>query len=91
MTPKFEDCTEELKSYVVDLHDLNQAESFNQDIKGITKYVDLELHPIAGKYPRYTKIIIFRNPKKPALAQVESTMDDVYREILQEKINSYIQ
>ena len=79
MTPKFEDCTEELKSYVVDLHDLNQAESFNQDIKGITKYVDQDIDPIMGKSLSYLNIIIFRNPKKPNLAQGESTMDDVDR------------
>ena len=69
-TLKFEYCIEELKGYVFDLCDLDQAERFNQDIKGITNYVDREIDPIAGKSLSYINIIIFRNPKKPKLAQV---------------------
>ena len=87
---KFEGCTEELKVCVFDLHDINQADILNQEIKGITKYVNLEIDTIAGKILRYLNIIIFSKPKNPELNQGESAMDDIDKTIIQEDKKEYI-
>ena len=88
-TPKFEVCIEYLRVHVFDLNGLNQSEIFNLSIKDITKYVYQELYPLAGKELWDVKVPIISNPKKPDLAQGQSTMENIDKAMLQEDKKEY--
>ena len=90
VAPKFKGHIEELKGHVFDLHVLDQAEIFNGSIKEITEYVNQELNKLARKSLCNLKVPIIINPKKTELAQRESTMDNVDKAILQEKIREHV-
>ena len=52
--------------------------------------MDWELDPLAGEALHDLKVPIISKTKKPELAQGESTMDNVDKEIFQEEIKEHI-